>query len=50
MKKKPTNATINSGDFAIFGSRAGYKHGIQSESHLRPSTSSVVDLQSRGES
>ena len=50
MKKKRTNATLNSGEFAIVGSQDGYKHFIESGSHLRPSASFVVHLQSRGES
>lgn len=35
---------VNSGDFAIVASQAGYKHVIQSECHLRPSAPSAVDL------
>lgn len=44
------NPEVNSGEFAIVGSKDGYKHSIESASHLRPSASSVVHLQSRGES
>lgn len=42
-------ARVNSGDFAIVGSQAGYKRFIQSKSHLRPSASSAVALQEGGD-
>lgn len=39
------HARVNSGDFAIVASQAGYKHFIQSECHLRPSAPSAVTPQ-----